>query len=321
MDPAHHVECAIGTLSRLPVLIETAGFRTRRIPRACVIIPGFGAPEVETKTRLLYKNIRCIRSTLPMTWLLVIFVSCYSEEARSVFRSTALPSLPSTWWFVRFQPSFMGEFFLSDLRPETILDPFIAGMNDRLADGPIMILLDDVELVDGFHIGRMYRTLLVHDLHILSPVIDRSSASGHKFMFALWPPSERVFRRTNYAEMFFYMMTVHGYRKWHALLHPMTVFMWGIDMILYPRGLRIGIDETFTVQHHFCSKLSGSPHYRKMQAELRMYSSKNPDNIKFKFKNLWIEKTGEDAQRLILIDPYRINPRYEKLERITHEHT
>lgn len=321
LDPMHRIECQMDDLSQLSVMARTVGLCNKRIPKAWLIIPGFGLPEIEKKTRWLHINVARIRSTIPDTWHLLIFVSSYSPQAAHMFRSALLPRFPSTWWFVRFQESLLGEFFLSSMRPEMILDPLAQapGVSPGLTDGPVMILLDDVELMDGFHTNRMYDTLLVHDLHLISPIIDRSSVSGHKFMFRLWPQRERVFRRTNYAEMFFYMMTVNGYRKWHGALHPQTVYMWGIDMILFPRGVRIGIDETFSIRHHICSKLTGSPHYRRMQAELRMYSSRNPDNIKFRFRNLWIEKDcmsdDRQRQRVLMTDTKLINPPYDKLKR------
>lgn len=282
---------------------------------ATLIIPGFGLPALEQKFRWLYQNVSHIRGTLPDAWPLHILVSCYSREADDGFRATVLPRLPCTVWLVRQAPDLIGSFFRNHLSPDILW-----GTPPMQTDGhrPVFLLLDDVEIRPPFDASKLFRRMLLEDLHILSPSLDRRSVSGHKFMFRLWPhASPPVFRRTNYAELFLYVMTQEGYRRWHALLLPQNRFLWGIDLILSPNHFRIAIDESVCVRHYFSSKLDRSPHYRAMQEELRKYTRLFPNHIAFRFKNLCVTRLDRGTGHITLLtDRVEINPRYEKIERL-----
>lgn len=281
--------------------------------RCCVlVIPGFGVPHIRKKQEWLYMNVYKIRQSLPSSWWLYIIVSCYSGDAAShVFCLGHLPRYPKTRWIIRFVPDILGRFLRTQLDP-SCLRSFCGTASIAM----VMILLDDVEIVGEFDADRAHRTLLQEDLHILSPTLDRRSVSCHKFMFRLWSTAASTFRRTNYAELFFYIMTFRGYTRWHALLDPDTRFLWGIDMILFPMGVRIGVSEELMVRHHISSKLEKSPFYHQMQQELRSYSRRYPQNIAFRFKNLWVHTISKTGERRLLTDRVAINPRFERLERI-----
>lgn len=285
---------------------------------ATLIIPGFGLPALDQKFRWLHHNVSQIRRTLPEVWPLHIVVSCYSREADDGFSVAVLPRFPRTVWFVRQAADLIGSFLRNHLNPDVLW-----GIPPLQTEGhrPVFLLLDDVEIRSPLDASLLFRRMLLEDLHILSPTLDRRSVSGHKFMFRLWPKtSPPVLRRTNYAELFFYIMTLEGYRRWHALLLPQSRFLWGIDLVLFPNRFRIGIDESVCIRHYFSSKLDRSPHYRAMQEELRKYTRLFPDHIAFRFKNLCVTRLDHRTGRaVILTDRVEINPRYEKIDRLPSE--
>ena len=47
LDPARQIEYPMRDLSQLFAMAETAGLCDKRIPKAWLIIPGFGCPEID----------------------------------------------------------------------------------------------------------------------------------------------------------------------------------------------------------------------------------------------------------------------------------
>lgn len=255
-----------------------------------VIVPGFGPPRVEDKIGWLIRNMGAIRHGVDGS--IQVFVFPYSEDAHRAL--LALDTIPHNTdvWVRAWEKGMLGRFLFSTALPQHF------SRNVR----HVILMLDDVEIL-GNPVRGMVGRLEWEGVDVISPNISTDSVSCHKFMFPLFVPG--VFRRSNYAELFMYVMTRRGYEKWFGLLHDWTLYLWGIDMAMHPAGITIGILEGAVVRHHIISDRSeGSSVHAAMQQEMRRYAKTHP-SIAFRFENLWtIGRGGE-----ISADTKQINPR------------
>jgi hypothetical protein len=246
-----------------------------------LIIPGFGPPHVNKKIKWLRKNVEIIRRTIPRSWFLWIFIAQFSSVATPFLENMDnYPDVDRTVWMIRSKsPSYIGGFLREEMR-SSLVDP-------RTVEG-VLVLLDDVELEENVNVGKLLRMVRMEDLDVISPVLSRKSASCHWFMHHQYVRNKPVFRRTNFVELFLYVFSPRGYQKWYSLLQPFTVYLWGVDMVMYHQKFRMGIFESMSIIHHFSSKAENNPHYGKMGSELSRYTKVFPEHIAFQFQTLWV---------------------------------
>lgn len=255
-----------------------------------VIIPGFGPPRLEDKIRWLIRNMDAIRRGVD--GIIQVFVFPYAEDAHRRLVATVSVPRGTELWVRPWEKGMLGRFLFRNAVPD----------NMSRTIRHVIVLLDDVEIL-GDPVRDLVCRLDWEGIDVVSPNITTDSVSCHKFMFPLFTPG--VFRRTNYAELFMYVMTRRGYEKWFGLLHDWTLYLWGIDMAMHPAGITIGILEGTAIRHHIISDRSeNSPVHAAMQQEMRRYARTHP-SISFKFENVWI--IGHEGA--LMLDMKHINPR------------
>jgi hypothetical protein len=213
-----------------------------------VIIPGIGEPYFDVKENLLYKNINIIKNTFLGKVDFKIFN--YSNN------KTSLP-----FSFIK-KKGIIGEYLYKDITPD-----LIKGYDY------VMILLDDIELTEGYNIDNMIFMLEQLSLDIISPSLTQDSKYTWEFMLENNDYNNKL-RIVNFCECFCYLMTQESYIKYYSLLDEKTYWLWGIDMILYNMGFKIGIYNEYKIIHHFKSE-SYHPYlpnpFNEMEEKYRKY--------------------------------------------------
>jgi hypothetical protein len=79
------------------------------------------------------------------------------------------------------------------------------------------------------------------------------SPSNHTFMLQDQAMISQgyTYRETNFIEYFFYMISSKKFKRYLSFFTNRTKWCWGIDLILYPNGIRLGMAEMYPVKHYF----------------------------------------------------------------------
>jgi len=213
------------------------------------IIPGIGEPHFDNKEKILLKNINIIQNTFSGDVDFTVFN--YSDNNFSL-------EIPVTK-----EKGIIGQYLYKYITPEFIKDYDY-----------IMILLDDIELVENYNIDNMIFMLEQLNLDIISPSL--TSDSKHTWDFMLENDNyKNKLRIVNFCECFCYLMTKKSYIKYYSLLDEETYWLWGIDMILYNMGFKMGIYNEYKIHHHFKSE-SYHPHLPNPFEEMEKKYKKFP---------------------------------------------
>jgi hypothetical protein len=196
------------------------------MPRLLVVVPGYGPGNLDTKQRLLTKNIDLIRRTY--TGSVDVRLFNYGDVSCGVAGVDE-----------RFQRGYVGQFLYRHVSPDSIKD-----YDD------ILILLDDIELGDDIVVDEMLHNLKHYNLDILTPSLTHTSRFSHSVMLQ---QNTGAIRISAFTEFFCYFMTPASYSKWWSLLDEKSAWLWGIDFALFHKGFRMGLDDTHTMRHYFGS--------------------------------------------------------------------
>ena len=192
-----------------------------------IIIPGFGSPHENEKTTIIKKNIKLLERYDPIEiWIFqynLFHMSFFDHPNVKVFKREGHIGHA----IFSCKPSYLKRFKY------------------------IGILLDDVELCDHFDIHDYVRMLDESKCDIIQPAYHPSknyTSFPHQY---LRNPHNAEYRKTNFLELFFYLMTSDAYRRYHQLILPRTKYMWGIDYILFHKGFSLAITDKYHFLHHF----------------------------------------------------------------------
>jgi hypothetical protein len=225
-----------------------------------VIIPGVGDPYFPVKKDILTKNINIIKKTFSGNIDFKIFN--YSDN-------TFPAEIP-----VIKEKGIIGEYLYKYITPSLVKDY-----------NYILVLLDDIELVEGYNIDNMIFMLEELSLDIISPSLTSNSKYTWEFMLENNNYKNKL-RIVNFCECFCYLMSQESYIKYYSLLDKETYWLWGIDMVLYNMGFKMGIYNEYKINHHFKSE-SYYPHlpnpFEEMEKKYKkfpkIYSYENLDFI------------------------------------------
>ena len=224
--------------------VETADHAARLFPpRLLVIIPGFGSPELELKTRLVRANLASLRASAAFASVDVWMMQ--------------YDATPQTW-----EDDLGIEDDLTPFhRPAQKLGAFLA-QDCRPADLPphdlVLLLLDDIEILDDPW-NDMVRALQYCD--VVSPTLSPDSKCVYPYMRGGDPDSEDI-RIGPACEFFCYMMTPAAYSTWHAHVASDNPWCWGLDLLIGQplgtgMGLRVGRLPSRTMRHHLAGTAYG----------------------------------------------------------------
>jgi hypothetical protein len=192
-----------------------------------LIIPGIGNPNFELKEKILYNNIKILEDTTDKKIDIKVF-----NYSNNVFSSDLE---------IIKEPNIIGQYLYNDL-PPSVIDPYEY----------VVILLDDIEIVKGFNLDNIIHILKELSLDIISPSLTFNSEYSWGFMLERNEYKDKL-RIVNFCECFCYIMTKDAYNKYYNILDNETYWLWGIDMILYNLGFKLGIYNEYKIHHHFKS--------------------------------------------------------------------
>jgi hypothetical protein len=204
------------------------------LPSLFVIVPGFGAPHIEEKNRILESNLRVIRSG---PWSDVhVCVCCYDDADVDVECVTVIRD-----------SGYVGDFLRRWVTPKDI-----EGFDYVLA------LLDDFELVkEGWDWEELIRVKEDLKLDLISPVLTSESPTPYPYMRVV-PEQGRVVKMGPACEFFCYFMDRHAWARYHVHLDPCNPWMWGYDTLLQRQfGLRVGRLNWMLGHHYFSGTCYG----------------------------------------------------------------
>jgi hypothetical protein len=213
-----------------------------------VIIPSIGQPHFETKLRILRSNL--IRITADGRGnALEFFAQCFLYTPEPVFVSSLLATLqeyiPASNIILHVEPGYLGSFIYRYVKPDA----------QRARFDYLFFILDDIELSENFHMTTWLECYHDNNLDVLSPSVAEPGTSQliMKIPAAYKSAgSERgAVRRVNFCEFFCYLMTVEVYMTYFRLFNDETQTMWGIDLLMHPLKLKMGLHNDVVMTHHY----------------------------------------------------------------------
>jgi len=193
-----------------------------------IVVPGFGQPELEMKTKLLKQNLDIITKNFKNTINLRLFN--YMCEPVN-FSYTGINVIEHV------EKGLLGEKIYKYVKPESFTEDYV------------LILLDDVKLTEEVNINTLLQYQRLFSIDIISPGV---CAASHAYMEPLNKPA---IRKVEMLELFFYLMNRDSYVKYHSLYDENTRWTWGIDACVAKKGLTSGIVDNMKI-HHILSKVS-----------------------------------------------------------------
>lgn len=200
-----------------------------------LIIPGFGVPYQQEKRTFLIHNLAIIRTTLPVTTLLKVYVFNYSFDSVSL----DLPALPVGIEITEVkEKGIVGQFIFRHMHPSKIRP-----------EDTLMILLDDVTLHPEMNMSEFLSGLETYD--IISPSLSHDSALSHGFMLQQVENAHKLAQECNFIELFSYTMKGTTFEKYYNLFDKNTAWCWGIDLCLHVQGFRLALCHKWPMKHYF----------------------------------------------------------------------
>jgi hypothetical protein len=217
-----------------------------------VIIPSIGQPHFETKLRILRSNL--IRITADGRGnALEFFAQCFLYTPEPVFVSSLLATLqeyiPASNIILHVEPGYLGSFIYRYVKPDA----------QRARFDYLFFILDDIELSENFHMTTWLECYHDNNLDVLSPSVAEPGTSqlimkipaAYKSAGSERGAVRGAVRRVNFCEFFCYLMTVEVYMTYFRLFNDETQTMWGIDLLMHPLKLKMGLHNDVVMTHHY----------------------------------------------------------------------
>lgn len=218
-----------------------------------LIVPGFGAPHLEEKRRILESNLASLARGPWEAIHVDVHVYDAAPEALEAARA-AVGAVADARVFQR--PGIVGEFVAASF-----------------ADPPptfshTCILLDDVELQPDVDWRAAADALDALGIDVLSPTLTADSPTCFAYMKAGGSATIDV---VSACELFCYLATPAALATWVAHYSADNPWVWGMDLILRKHmGLRVGMLRSMTMRHHFSAAPNPRTH-QQMVAYLARY--------------------------------------------------
>lgn len=229
--------------------------------RVLFVVPGIGSPTLPVKAGVLEENARVIASSAADCEVHAL-VSFYSPEAwderwlrraRRYFHDLE----------VEVARCYVGQFLRTRMTPER-LEGF----------DYVMIVLDDVLVSSEFSLAEAIELIEFHDLDLLAAPLTFEGSSPHPIMLA-GSGGHPALRRTNFCELFSYLLPTRSYRKYHPVLGNSAKWMWGVDQALAGLDFRMALSDAWPACHIF-RRASRGERYQGIDEQLRAWGRYEP---------------------------------------------
>lgn len=206
-----------------------------------VIIPGFGEPNLESKMKILERNIEILTKSLCKTIQIRILIFLYSIDKfnylSSYFNKSSIPIT------IIAKKGIIGEFIYKYVDSKLIA-PF----------NYLLFLLDDVEIHPYFNMKNVIKIYTRNEIDILGFPLTLESPTTHSFMYVKedYNRQNMPLLKVNFIELFCYFMCTKVFHRYKKLFNELTYWLWGIDLILYPSGFKLYRLENLPIKHYFC---------------------------------------------------------------------
>lgn len=205
--------------------------------RIRLIVPGFGAPNVKEKQRILKANLDRILQSMPEDAQLDVHVHIYDDSYTHLMMPDGRYRL-----FEWRCPGIVGDFIVKHS-----CDPTIHECEK------VMILFDDVELMNDFDLAEAIRIQEEYFLDIFSPCLTDTSKTHYPYMKKNYIRGyDELLRITNVCELFCYLMPVNRFLMWCSHIDSSNPWLWGMDLLLYSKfNMQVGMYPGMSMHHHY----------------------------------------------------------------------
>lgn len=218
------------------------------MPKVHIIIPAIGDAHFVEKLGILDRNLARIcqfRESANIELSIQFFLYSLHPTYLQMVLDIITKHISREKITYHIEPGYLGEFIYRYIKPENMVQ------YDYL-----FFLLDDVELSENFFLDRWILCYQVHQLDILSPTIKRECTS-HQVMKQLpYVEGGKEVSIVNMCEFFSYFLTPAVYSRYYQLFDENTRSMWGIDLVLYHAGFKMGLHNKVTLHHYYSGSIN-----------------------------------------------------------------
>lgn len=202
--------------------------------RVGLFLLAFGEPHIEKKKQILLRNLNVLKK-IKDTYSLTLYIFLYSIEKESIFTDIDFTTYVEHI-HIHVEKGILGQFIYKYIS-QSYHDYDYS-----------LFFLDDIEFPKDFHLTKMIDIYHQERVDILGLPLTTESFTHHKIMKVV---KNNMFRETNFIELFVYLFSKENCSKYIQLFDNDTRWCWGIDLILSPCGLRLGLYDGFPVKHYF----------------------------------------------------------------------
>lgn len=248
-----------------------------------VVIPAIGEPHFDEKLVLLRENLRALTRRCgdggDAAAAVVVSIHCflYTTSVTALQRLGAVLTdvVPPERLVLHMEPGYLGSFIYRYIQPAAM----------RRFDY-IMFMLDDIELPANFDIAEWIACYARYGLDVLSPSVAAGSPSQD---IMKKPANVNVdafeMRDVDFCEFFCYLMTPAAYATYHTLLDENTRTLWGVDLLMHARGLRMGLHNNVEMVHRYTRQGTGGYELAAAEHELSALIQKHADTLRPVYSN------------------------------------
>ena len=208
-------------------------------PRIGLFLTGFGMPHIEIKLDILVKNLEILKKWKNV-YTLDLYIYMYNPNFAGVLDDIKFTNYVNNVHIIS-KPGIVGEFIYNDV--SKVYNKYDYSI----------LFLDDIRLHKEFDLEKIIKIYNLESLDILALPLTIDSPYNHMFMVQNIDMirSGYTYRETNYAELFFYLLSSKSFSKYLKLFTKGTRWCWGIDLAIGENGFKIGMVEMYPIVHYF----------------------------------------------------------------------
>ena len=241
-EPVKGIEEAVKTIEE-PVKSKLEPIKTiesqKKKPKIGLFLTGWGEPNVSKKKEILLSNLNVIK-TWKEKYELDLYIYLYTTSCLDELQTIPFTEYVSHITIIP-KAGIVGEFIYGDVSKRYHQYEYV------------ILFLDDIQLSQQSSLDKLIWIYQREPIDILGLPLTVDSPSNHSFMLQdqIMIRQGYTYRETNFIEYFFYMISSKKFKKYLNFFTNRTKWCWGIDLILYPNGIRMGMVEIYPVKHYF----------------------------------------------------------------------
>ena len=234
-EPVKTIEEPVKTIEE-PVKISQT---QKKKPKIGLFLTGWGEPNVSKKKEILLSNLNVIK-TWKEQYELDLYIYLYTTSCLAELQTIPFTEYVSNITIIP-KAGIVGEFIYGDVSKRYHQYEYV------------ILFLDDIQFSQKCSLDKLIWIYEREPIDILGLPLTVDSPSNHTFMVQdqIMIHQGYTYRETNFVEYFFYMISSKKFKKYLNFFTNRTKWCWGIDLILYPNGIRMGMVEIYPVKHYF----------------------------------------------------------------------